>query len=128
MASDNPVYVNGKNAGGDLSSDQYKLMKIDSTAGQVVLATGTGDRVMWSLYGKPTAEGKPATLVAFTPGQPFKVKVGSAGATAGAVGTDASGLLITKTTDKDWTIGTIDDTYSSGDIAVVDPSPCFLAV
>ena len=127
MASDNPVYVTGIYAGGDLSSDQYKLMKADTTEDQVLLATAADDDVEYVLYDKPDTEGDSATVVAFTPGHTIKVKVGAAGATKGWVGTDASGLLVTKVADKDFCIGKIDATYSSGDIAEVNPMPCFLA-
>ncbi len=128
MASDNPVFVPGIVAGADLSSDQYKLMKADSTENRVILCTAAGSRVEYVLYGKPDTAGDPAQVVAFAPGRTVKVKVGSAGATIGWVGTDSSGLLITKTSDKDQVIGTIAATYSSGDIAEVNPMPCFLAV
>ena len=81
--------------------------------------TGATDVPVGSLYNKPTAAGDGIDLASFAPGTTIKVKVGTAGATAGWVGTDASGKLVTKTANNDLVFGRIDKTYVTLDIAEV---------
>jgi hypothetical protein len=80
------------------------------------------------LYNEPSAQGQGADVAALTPGYPVKVIVASAGVTAGWVGTTALGMLENKTTDKDYVIGRVDQSWDSGDFATVYPMPCHLAV
>lgn len=127
-ASDKPTFLAGALAGGNLSSNQYYLVKMDSTANQVVVCTGATDIPIGSLYDKPTAAGQGCEVAGVNVSDVIKVKVGAAGVTAGWVGTDASGLLVTKTTDKDFAIGRVDASWDSGDIAPVRCMPCFLGV
>ena len=128
MSTETQTYISGVQAGGDLSAKQYFLMKQHSTTNQVTTCTGATDVVVGSLYNKPDAAGQGADVTALEPGSYIKVIVGGAGVTAGWVGVDASGELVTKTSDKDFVIGRVDKTWADGDIAEVLCMPCFLAV
>jgi len=119
MGSDNPVFTSGKQAGGDLSTKQYYIMMAHSTADQVTTCTATSSVPVGVLYNEPAAAGQGADLAAFTPGTVIKVKVGTAGLTAGWVGTDASGLAVTKVANNDIIFGRVDKSYSSADLAEV---------
>lgn len=119
MASDNPTFISGKQAGGDLSAKQYFIMKAHTTADQVTTCTGATDVPVGVCYNKSSAAGDGIDLASFAAGTTIKVKVGTAGATAGWVGTDASGKLVTKTANNDIIFGRIDKTYAANDIAEV---------
>jgi len=127
MASDNPVFINGKTAAGDISSYQYYLVK-RGTGNDIAVCSGATDIPIGVLYDKPDADGEPAQVAALAVGHKIKVKVGAAGVTATWVGTDASGLLVDKDTDKQYAIGVCTQSWDSGDIAIVEPAPGFLAV
>lgn len=128
MASDTPTYWSGAKASADLSDYLYYLVKrTQSTVNQVEVCDGASDVPIGSLYDKPDAAAEPALVAAFVPGTVIKVKVGAAGATAGWVGTDGSGLLVTKVADQDFCIGRIDTSYSSGDLAEVWCMPGYFA-
>ena len=119
MASDSSIPISGFRAGGDLSTKQFYIMKAHTTANQVTTCTGATDVPVAILYDKPDTANDPADLRGFTAGTVVKVKVGAAGLTAGFVGTDASGLAVTKVAENDLAFGHVDTTYSSGDIAEV---------
>jgi hypothetical protein len=123
MAVDLPKVIPGKQAGGDLSSDQYKLVKDHTTAGQVVVCSNAADIPQGALYNKPSAAGQGADVTALSSGNPFKVKVAAGGVTAGWVGTDAAGLLVNKSSAGDFCIGRVDQAWAVNDVAVVDPLP-----
>ncbi len=126
MAIDHDVrHVIGKEAAGDISSYRYYLVK-DETFPAVVVCTAASDIPIGALYNEPDADGKAAEVASVTSGV-LKVKVGSAGVTAGWVGTKADGLLLNKSSDKDYCIGRVDRSWDSGDIAEVRGAPCFLA-
>lgn len=120
MASHNPQFSSGFKAGGDLSAKQYYIMKAHSTADQVTTCTGTGDVPVGVNYSKPTAAGDGMDLASFAPGTVVKIKVGTAGLTAGWVGTDGSGMAVIKTANNDIVFGRVDATYASADIAEVN--------
>ena len=120
MASDSSVPLSGFRAGADLSTKQYYIMKAEgTTADQMTVCSGTGDLVECVLYDKPDTQGDPADFRALQAGTVVKVKVGSAGLTAGQVGTDANGLAVIKVANNDIVFGSVDTTYASGDIAEV---------
>ena len=85
-------------AGGDLSSDQFKIVKLN-TAQQVVLVAAVTDHPIGVLQNKPDATGKRA-LIAVLDGAILKMKAGAA-ITAGAI----VGMHATD--------GTIDDTITA---------------
>ena len=122
MATESPLFIPGLQANGDMSSSQYYLVMHTATAGQVAICTAATDKAIGSLYNLPAAAGAGADVAALAPGHPFKVVVASAGVTAGNVGTTATGLLENKSTDGDWVIGQVDQSWDSGDYAIVFPS------
>lgn len=129
MASDNPFYLSGLRAGGDLSAADYTLVKVHTTTDQVVVCTAASDIPLAVRYPDgDDAAGEACKLVTFQTGRWIKVKTGAAGVTAGWVGTNASGLLVTKTADKDFAIGRCLKAWDSGDYAEVLCMPCFLGV
>lgn len=120
MALDNPTFISGLQASGDLSSDRYKLVKRSGTANQVAVCTAVTDLPIGVLYNAPGAAGKGADVAGFAGGSRIKVKVGAAGVAAGAeVATDANGLLVATTTSGHYAIGTVDAAWDSGDYAEV---------
>lgn len=128
MAIDAPVFLPGKTALTDYSSYRYYLCKTDGTAPQVALCSAATDVPIGVIYSEPTAQGQGIDVAALTPGHPVKVVVCSAGVVAGWVGVCAAGSLEQKTTDKDYVIGRVDQSWDAGDLAIVYPAPCFLAV
>ena len=128
MAIEAPVFIPGRTALTDYSTKRYYLMKTDTTAPQVALCAATTDIPLGVLYNEPSAQGQGADVAALTPGHPVKVIVASAGVTAGWVGVTALGMIENKTTDKDFVIGRVDQSWDSGDYAIVYPAPNFLAV
>jgi len=128
MAIEAPLFIPGKTALTDYSSYRYYLVKTDGTVPQVALCSAATDVPIGVLYNEPSAQGQAADVAALTPGHPVKVVVCSAGVTAGWVGVCAAGSLEQKTTDKDFVIGRVDQSWDAGDLAIVYPDPCFLAV
>jgi len=122
MAIEAPHFYPGLQANGDMSSSQYYLVMHTATAGRVAVCTAATDKAIGSLYNLPSAAGDGADIADLSPGRPFKVVVGSAGVSAGNVGTTATGLLENKTTDKDYIIGQVDQAWDSGDFAIVMPN------
>ncbi len=77
----------GLEAGADLSADQFKFVKADSTADQVVLA-GNGEAALGVLQNDPDAVGKAAEITALGVSKIFS----GAAVTFGAViASDATG-------------------------------------
>jgi len=128
MAIEAPVFLPGKTALTDYSTKRYFLVKTDGTVPQVAVCSAATDVPIGVLYNEPSAQGQGADVAALTPGHPVKVVVCSAGVTAGWVGTTADGELENKTTDKDFVIGRVDQSWDDNDLAIVYPAPCFLAV
>jgi hypothetical protein len=128
MAIDAPNFLTGRTALADYSSYRYYLVKTDGTAPQVAVCSAATDVPIGVLYNEPSAQGQGADVAALTPGHPVKVKVGAAGVVAGWVGTHSDGMLIQKDTDKQFVIGRVDQSWDSGDYAIVYPAPGFLAV
>ena len=120
MALDSPKFIAGLQAGGDLSSDQFKLVERHTTANQVVVCNAVTDYPIGVLYNKPDAAGKGADVAAIAGGTIVKVKVGSGGVSAGdEVAPNSSGLLIPTTTTGHFSIGTVLQDYSENDLAEV---------
>jgi hypothetical protein len=128
MAIEAPNFLTGRTALTNYSSNRYYLVKTDGTAPQVALCSAATDIPIGVLYNEPSAQGQGADVAALTPGHPVKVIVCSAGVVAGWVGTAATGELEQKTTDKHYAIGRVDQSWASGDLAVVYPAPTFLGV
>jgi hypothetical protein len=128
MAIEGPKFLNGKTALADYSAKRYYLVKTDGTVPQVAVCSAATDIPIGVLYNEPSAQGQAADVAALTPGYPIKVIVGSAGVVAGWVGTHSDGTLIQKDTDKQFVIGRVDQSWDSGDYAIVYPAPGFLAV
>ena len=128
MAIDGPAFLQDKTALADYSSYRFYLVKADGTAPQVALCSAATDIPIGVLYNEPSAQGQGAVVAALKPGFPVKVHVAAAGVVAGWVGTDANGDLVQKTTDKDFVIGRVDQSWDDNDLAIVYPCPCFLAV
>jgi len=122
MAIESPLFYPGLQANGDMSSSQYHLVMHTATAGRVAVCTAATDKAIGSVYNLPSSAGDGADIASLAPGRPFKVVVGSAGVTAGNVGTTATGLLENKTTDKDYIIGQVDQSWDSADYAIVYPN------
>ena len=116
MSTSTPIFLSGFKAGADLSSSQYYAVKV-STHPSVVVCTAATDVPIGICYDKPTASGQGCNVAAFTPGSIIKWKVGTAGITAGPIGTDASGLAVTKTTDAELVCARATKTWAAGDIA-----------
>jgi len=77
-------------AGADLSSDQFKYVKLNSS-GQVVLA-GDGEYAVGVLMNKPSAAGQAAEVAPLSQGSIYKVAAGGALATIGTeLASDATG-------------------------------------
>lgn len=87
MAYENSLHVISAVAGADLSTHQYKFVKLNSTANQVVLC-GDGEDGDGVLQNDP-ASGE-AALVAI--GGATKVKLGGTVAAGGVVSSGASGV------------------------------------
>jgi len=90
-------------AGADLSSHQFGLVKLDTTAGQVVVATAAS-MAIGVLQNKPTS-GKLAT-VRTAPGVITPVRVGAAVSLNDTLESDADGEAVTLTIDGDGTTET----------------------
>lgn len=114
-----PKFWSGLKAGADFTNYQYYLAEAGATAGQVTVCNATGDVPLGVIYDKPAAAARGVNLAAFVPGTKLKIKVGGAGVTAGWVGTDSSGLLVTKTANNDIIFGRSLQTWASGDIAEI---------
>lgn len=107
------VVFSGLLAGADLSSKQYYLVKLASTAGEVVAAGAGTDAIIGVIYNDP-ADGE-AALIA--DGGVLKV-AGEASVSVGDwVTASSTGRAKTTTTDGDVAIGmAIDATSAAGDI------------
>ena len=110
-------YLPGFLAGADLSSSQYKLVRLASTAGEVVLVDGDQtDVVIGSLYNDP-ADGE-AALVAIGP--VIKAQAEASLSAGDYVTGDTTGRLKATTTANDDVIGVLLEASSSaGDIVSV---------
>lgn len=86
MATTNAATIISVPAGADLSTHQFKFVKLNSSK-QVVIATAAGEKILGVLYNKPDAAGKAAQVAIFGK---CKVKYGAAAAVGDAVSTDAS--------------------------------------
>lgn len=75
-------------AGADLSSDQYKLVKVDSTTRQVILCSATTDRPLGVLLNAPTSGQGAEVAVSGI----MKVQTDGSVAIGNLVGPDADGL------------------------------------
>lgn len=116
MAVDRPeVYIiNGLVATGDLSSNQYYLVKAASTAGTVKVVSATTDVPLGVLYNKPT-DGNAAEVVA---GGIMKCVFGGT-VTYGThlyVGPNSTGQVVAKSTKDDVVCGIVIETGASGEI------------
>ena len=106
-------------AGADLSADQYKMVKVNSS-GQVVLA-GEGDEVTGILQDAPAASGRVA-CVGIAGGS--KVRAGGS-VTAGARFTvNSSGLAVALGSGDDYAVGIARETFASGGIysCIIQPT------
>ena len=115
--SENRLQVTGLVAGGDLSAQQYKVVKFASTAGAVVVVTATTDAAIGVLQNDPTT-GQAAEIVGF----------GEAIALAGVndlnagelVGFNTTGRVVDHTTDNRRIIGqTLQPSTGIGDEVLV---------
>ena len=75
------LYISGLLAGADLSSSQYKLVKMASTAGEVVAVSATTDVCIGILQNAP-ADGEPAEVQVLGVS---KVQAGATAITQGAI-------------------------------------------
>ena len=94
MAMEQPLFkIAGLRAGGDLSSDQFKCVKKNTTLDQVVRCTVDGEVVLGILQNKPDAAGKSAEVMA---AGVSKVVAGGTLAVGDFWGTDGNGKAVTK--------------------------------
>lgn len=120
MAVDRPeVYVvNGLVATGDLSSNQFYLVKAASTAGAVKVVAASTDVPIGVLYNKPTS-GQAAEVVA---GGIVKCVFGGT-VTYGThlyVGPNSTGQVVAKSSANDVVCGVVIETGASGEIHPVN--------
>lgn len=87
MATENAMQTVSFVAGADLSTHQFKFVKLNSS-GQVVLASAAGEAVVGVLQDNPIA-GQPAQVCI---GGQCKVRMGGAVATGSALATTAAGV------------------------------------
>jgi len=90
----------GIEASGDMSSNQFRFVRIDGN-GRAVLA-GAGESIVGVLQNKPSALGQPAII--WGPGSVTKVVAGGSVAASAVVTPDASGRAV----------GAAGDTYIAG--------------
>jgi len=130
MAVDNPVFVSGLRAGGNLSANDYTLVKIHSANNQVVVTTNALDYPVGVRYpGDDSAAGDAVNIAGFAVGRWVKVKVAAGGVTRGSkVGGDSAGLLVDKSADKAFYIGVVAKSWVSGDYAEVLCAPGYFSV
>jgi hypothetical protein len=104
--SENIEQYSTMKAGADLSAaaNQFRALKLDSTAGQVVVATAGTDICVGILDNRP-ASGQYALITALKPGSIVKVKIG-------ASQTIAVGDKIVPGTGGDFVEGTTNDLCS----------------
>jgi len=104
MATENLGREQTFTAGADLSSHQFGLVKLDTTAGQVVVATAASEAI-GILQNNPES-GKLATVLT-RPGVKARVRAGAAISTVGsALESDADGEAVSFTRDGDGTTET----------------------
>jgi hypothetical protein len=126
MAIDNPVFLPGMKANGAMAT-QYSAVMHTATANTVAVCTGATDVPCGIQYSIPTAAGQGVDVAALTPGHPVKGIVASAGVSPGNVGVTATGLIENKSTDTDFIMGRVDQSWDSEDICIIYPAPGYLA-
>lgn len=99
-------------ASGDLSSNQYSAMVINST-GQAVLASGEGGDVVGVLQNKPDAANRAASIAV---GGVTKALAAGTITRGSRVTIDATGKFVAVTSGDDWSFGVALDTGASGSI------------
>ncbi len=117
-------YVEGSNkgfkAGADLSTNQYNIVKLNSS-GNVILATAATDKIIGVLNDKPRANGTGDVRLRSAAGT-LNVKLGGTVALGDAVTTNASSVGITTTTAGDQILGYALEAGVSGQIIELLPS------
>lgn len=110
----NYMTIPGLDAGADLSSNQYYIVKLASTARQVIVGAAATDGVIGVLMNDPSAQGQPAEVACIG-----VVKVAAeASVSAGAwLASSTTGRAKTSTTGNDDIIGrAITASTSAGDL------------
>lgn len=114
--SENQLRIPGLVAGGDLSSAQYKAVKMASTVGAVIVAALAADQVVGILQNDP-AEGEPAIVCAAGVSKAVRGTTLAAGA---HVASDTTGRLQTTSSANDTVVGMcIIAGSSAGDLVTV---------
>jgi len=105
-----------REAGADLSTKQYYIVKLD-TNGKVVLASASTDKILGVLANAPVS-GDPAVVRLINSVGTFKVKTANAGISQGArLTSDSSGLAIATTTSTHVVFGRMPVASNANDIA-----------
>lgn len=105
-----------REAGADLSTKQYYIVKLD-TNGKVVLASASTDKILGVLANAPVS-GDPAVVRLINSVGTFKVKTANAGIAQGArLTSDSSGLAIATTTSTHVVFGRMPVASNANDIA-----------
>ena len=129
MAVDSPKFIPGAQAGADLSANQYTLVKQGASPNQFIQCSGATDIPVGVNYSLADAVGDGADIASLQNSEIVKVKVAAVGVSAGDwVGTDAAGLLVTKSLNNEYAIGKVHQAYASGELAEVYCSPGYLSL
>lgn len=112
------ITLPGLAAGGNLSAVQYKVVKLASTAGQVIVVNATTDVALGILQNDPDAAGQPALVAALGVA---KAIVGVADLVVGEhLGFNSTGQLVDHATDNRRKIGiALEPSTAVGDIVRV---------
>jgi len=109
-------FLPGFTASGDLSSSQYKLVKLASTAGQVILGAAATDICVGVLYNEPT-DGEAAQIAI---GPVVKVQAEASVSVGTYVASNSTGQVQATTTTSDDVFGfLLEGSTSAGDLVSV---------
>ena len=117
MATQNQLLSLSFPASADLSSDRYKVCKLNSS-GEVVLVTAITDIPLGILQNKPDAQGKPAHILPISAGGVSKIALGATLAKGVLAGTSAAGLAVADATTN-YTLGIITVSGENGDVGSI---------
>lgn len=114
MAYEDRLYTHSYLAASDLSSDQYKAVKLN-TSNRLALA-GEGDKAIGILQDKPAAAGRAGCVAVL--GR-TKALAGGNITIGDRVAPNASGLLVSVGSGDDWSMGVAEETGVNGSIITI---------
>lgn len=125
-AGEQTIWNESYQAGADLSTKQFFLVKLDTTEGRVVLCAAATDKPVGILQNAPSAVGRPAEVMKMGTSK-AQVEATTDIAIGDWLGPHTDGRLIKKTADKDVVCAQAKQVATSvtGDVIEVDVFPPF---